>query len=155
VAVGLRGRLADVGSISGPCDGVDLCEPWARRSRGGPSERCGRLLAMSIDRDIAVGVRWPKQDFQWSAVDVRGYHRAVGRTDGRDTVLPTFAMTAPGMFGVASPEFYGPQPPEISFPGIRLHLAGLLHGQQEIVVHRPIPLQGALRSGGQVVDVGG
>jgi acyl dehydratase len=108
---------------------------------------------MSIARDIAVGVRWPEQEFQWSTVDVRGYHRAVGRTDDHDSVLPTFAMTAPGMFGVASPEFYSPQPPEISFPGIRLHLASLLHGQQEIVVHRPIPLQGASRSGGQVVDV--
>jgi hypothetical protein len=79
---------------------------------------------MSIDRDIAVGVRWPEQEFQWSTVDVRGYHRAVGRTDGRDTVLPTFAMTAPGMFGVASPEFYGPQgnhpSPETSFDAGRL-----------------------------------
>jgi acyl dehydratase len=108
---------------------------------------------MSIDRDTAVGVRWPEQEFQWTSVDVRSYHRAVGRTDDRDTVLPTFAMTAPGMFGVASPEFYGPRPPEISFPGIRLNLASLLHRQQEIVVHRPIPSQGVSRSGGHVVDV--
>jgi acyl dehydratase len=108
---------------------------------------------MSIDRDAAVGVRWPEQEFQWSTDDVRGYHHAVGRVDDRDTVLPTFAMTAPGMFGVASPEFYGPRPPEISFPGIRLNLASLLHGEQEIVVHRPIPPQGVSRSGGRVVDV--
>jgi acyl dehydratase len=108
---------------------------------------------MSIDRDTAVGVRWPEQEFRWSAADVRGYHRAVGRIDERGTVLPTFAMTAPGMFGVASPEFCGPRPPEISFPGIRLNLARLLHQEQEIVVHRPIPAEGVSRSGGQVVDV--
>lgn len=41
------------------------------------------VLAMSIHRDTAVGVRWPEQEFQWSTVDVGGYHRAVGRIDDR------------------------------------------------------------------------
>ncbi|OMC10567.1 MaoC/PaaZ C-terminal domain-containing protein [Mycobacterium sp. SP-6446] len=108
---------------------------------------------MSICRDAAVGVRWPEQDFHWSPDDVREYHRAVGWIDDRDNVLPTFAMTAPGMFGVVSPEFYRPRPPEVSFPGIRLNLASLLHRDQEIVVQRPLPPGGALRSAGQVVDV--
>jgi acyl dehydratase len=108
---------------------------------------------MPIDRDTAVGVRWPDQEFRWSSVDVRGYHRTIGWIDDRGAVLPTFAMTAPGMFGVASPEFYSSRPPEISFPGIQLNLASLLHREQEVAVHGPIPRRGALRSSGQVVDV--
>lgn len=108
---------------------------------------------MPIRRDVAVGVRWPEQDFHWSPDDVRGYHRVVGWLGDGEDVLPTFAMTAPGMFGVASPEFYRPRPPEVLFPGIRLNLASLLHRDQEIVVQRALPPRGALRSGGQVVDV--
>ncbi|WP_205873316.1 MaoC/PaaZ C-terminal domain-containing protein [Mycobacterium camsae] len=108
---------------------------------------------MLIDRDTAIGLRWPQQRFQWSPTDVSGYHRAVCRFDAGDAVLPTFAMTAPGVFGVASPDFLRPQPPEICFPGIQLNRGNLLHEEQEVVVHRPIPAQGRSQSCGEVVDI--
>lgn len=138
-SVVVSGELEEQGHESG---GVDSCE-------------CrGRLLAsMLIDRDTAIGLRWPEQEFQWSPVDVSGYHHAVCRFNAGAAVLPTFAMTAPGVFGVASPDFLRPQRPEICFPGIQLNRGDLLHEEQEIVVHRPIPPQGVSQSCGQVVDV--
>lgn len=107
---------------------------------------------MFIDRDSAIGLRWPQQEFQWSPADVSGYHRAVCRFGG-EAVLPTFAMTAPGVFGVASPDFLRPQRPEICFPGIRMNRGDLLHEEQEVVVHRPLPTHAQSQSCGQVVDV--
>ncbi|VBA39824.1 hypothetical protein LAUMK136_03192 [Mycobacterium attenuatum] len=108
---------------------------------------------MYIDRETAIGLRWPDQTFRWSPSDVSGYHHAVCRFKAGSTVLPTFAMTGPGIFGVASPDFFRPQRPEICFPGIRLNRGDLLHEEQDIVVHRPIPPHGLSQSCGQVIDV--
>ncbi|MEU7768674.1 MaoC/PaaZ C-terminal domain-containing protein [Nocardia sp. NPDC049190] len=95
----------------------------------------------------------PEQDFHWADSDVHRYHRAVGWNHELDIALPTFAMTAPGMFGVASPEFYRPEPPEVRFPGVRLNLATLLHREQDIVVHRRIPVAGRASSRSEIVEV--
>lgn len=62
-------------------------------------------------------------------------------------------MTAPGAFGVASPDFYHRRPPEIRFPGIRLHLAGLLQQEQELWVHAPIPESGTARCRSRVLEI--
>ncbi|WP_280275281.1 MaoC/PaaZ C-terminal domain-containing protein [Nocardia wallacei] len=62
-------------------------------------------------------------------------------------------MTAPGMFGVASPEFHHREPPEIRFPGIRLDLANLLQQEQELIVHRGLPASGSAWLQGSVVGI--
>jgi hypothetical protein len=108
---------------------------------------------MPILRDVAIGVTVPEQDFQWVDTDVRRYHRAVGWARAGDAVLPTFAMTAPGVFGVASPEFYRAEPPEVRFPGVQLALATLLHREQEILVHHRIPVVGTAVSRSEIVEV--
>ncbi|MFE7741747.1 MaoC/PaaZ C-terminal domain-containing protein [Nocardia sp. NPDC057455] len=110
-------------------------------------------MAMPILRDTAIGVTVPEQEFRWTDRDVRRYHDAVGWSGADGTVLPTFAMTAPGVFGVASPEFYRPQPPEVRFPGVRLELGTLLHREQEIRVHRPVPVAGAAISRSEIAEV--
>ncbi|MGK8525020.1 MaoC/PaaZ C-terminal domain-containing protein [Nocardia asteroides] len=108
---------------------------------------------MPIDRQLAVGLRIPEQDFHWDESDMARYRLAVGQPANQQDVLPTFAMTAPGAFGVVSPDFYHPEPPEIRFPGIRLELASLLQLEQQLTVHRPIPRTGSARCRSEIVAV--
>ncbi|WP_040789098.1 MaoC/PaaZ C-terminal domain-containing protein [Nocardia paucivorans] len=108
---------------------------------------------MPIHRQMAVGLRIPEQDFHWNESDMVRYRLAVGQSVAQREVLPTFAMTAPGAFGVVSPDFYHPEPPEIRFPGIRLNLATLLQLEQQLEVHHPLPHTGSARCRGEVVAV--
>lgn len=121
---------------------------------------------MPIDPDTAIGQDLPGQDFAWDPSDVVRYHLALGAgadaTDPNELryvyerdlqVLPTFVMTVPAVFGVAAPNLYRPEPPEISLPGVELRLADLLHGRQELVLHQPIPVQGKVRAQSTITDI--
>lgn len=108
---------------------------------------------MPIDVPTATGLVVPEQEFRWDRADARRYRHAVGQSDRQAGLLPTFAMTAPGAFGVASPDFYHPRPPEIRFPGIRLRLATLLQQEQELQVHSAIPESGIARCRSQVLGI--
>ncbi|WP_327150882.1 MaoC/PaaZ C-terminal domain-containing protein [Nocardia sp. NBC_01329] len=101
----------------------------------------------------ATGLVLPEQVFSWYAADTQRYRHAVGQRDRQSGVLPTFAMTAPGAFGVASPDFYHRQPPEIRFPGIRLHLTTLLQQEQELWVHAPIEKSGIARCHSRLLEI--
>ncbi|WP_329089203.1 MaoC family dehydratase N-terminal domain-containing protein [Actinomadura citrea] len=76
-------------------------------------------------------------------------------------VLSTFGMTVPAVFGVAAPATFGLAAqrtgpggsPEMSAPGVDVDLSALLHGSQELVVHRPIPVAGEAIARTRVVDV--
>lgn len=98
---------------------------------------------MPIDPQTALGLTLPTRQFTWGESDIQRYRRAVGQHPRQTGILPTFAMTAPGVFGVASPEFYHPEPPEIRFPGVTLSLATLLQLEQRLTVSRPLPLAGS------------
>jgi acyl dehydratase len=70
-------------------------------------------------------------------------------------------MTVPAVFGVAAPAAFGPAAqrtgpggsPEMSVPGVDVDLSALLHGSQELVVRRPIPVAGEAIARTCVVDV--
>lgn len=108
---------------------------------------------MPIDVPIATGLTVPEQEFRWNEADARRYRQAVGQSDRQLGLLPTFAMTAPGAFGVASPDFYHSRPPEIRFPGITLSLATLLQQEQELRVHAALPESGSARCRSRVLGV--
>jgi acyl dehydratase len=111
-----------------------------------------------IDPDLAVGAVLPEQSFDWTASDVLLYHLALGAgaqpvdpgelryTYERDLrVLPSFAVVAP--------TFHQHEPPTVSFPGIEIDLASVLHGGQELAIHRPIPVKGTGVSRTRIADV--
>ncbi len=113
---------------------------------------------MPIDPNKAIGASLPEQDFRWSSSDVLLYHLALGAgdrpTDPRELryayekdlhVLPTF--------GVVAPSFHQTEPPEVSFPGVEIDLANVLHGSQEITLHRPIPVEGRAQARTRIADV--
>ncbi|WP_243788148.1 MaoC/PaaZ C-terminal domain-containing protein [Saccharopolyspora gloriosae] len=113
---------------------------------------------MPIDPEVAIGATVAAQDVEWSSSDVLLYHLALGAgnppTDPRELrytyeqdlhVLPSFAVLAPNLR-----QF---EPPTLSFPGIEVDLAKVLHGGQEITVHRPFPAAGRAHATTRIVDV--
>lgn len=106
---------------------------------------------MPIDPDLAIGATLPARPFSWTSSDVLLYHLALGATDlrygyERDLrVLPTF--------GVVAPTFHLAEPPAVAFPGITIDLASVLHGEQGLVVHRPLPVSGDAVATTRITDV--
>ncbi|GAB2809347.1 MaoC/PaaZ C-terminal domain-containing protein [Lentzea nigeriaca] len=106
---------------------------------------------MPIDPDVAVGAELPEVKFSWTQSDVLLYHLALGATELRYVyeqglrVLPTF--------GVVAPRFHETAPPVVSFPGVDIDLARVLHGTQEITVHAPIPAEGEAVLRTRIADV--
>jgi acyl dehydratase len=111
-----------------------------------------------IDPSVAIGAELPEQPFAWTSSDVLLYHLALGAgqdptapgelryaTEKDLQVLPTFALVAP--------TFRQFEPPAVSFPGIEIDLAAVLHGGQELVVHRPLPTEGRATLRSRVADV--
>ncbi|MEU0399691.1 MaoC/PaaZ C-terminal domain-containing protein [Streptomyces sp. NPDC006197] len=102
---------------------------------------------MPIDAEKATSAPPVRTDVRWDERDVRLYHLALGagvpETDPRELrytyegherglqVLPTFGVVAGGTGGVGFQVF--------DLPGVDIDLAKVLHGGQEITVHRPLP----------------
>lgn len=117
---------------------------------------------MPIDTSVAVGASLPARTFSWTSSDVLLYHLGIGagsRTgdntdagalrytldDDRLQVLPSF--------GVVAPTFHETEPPALNLPGCDIDLQFVLHGSQEIVVHRSIPASGTATINTKISDV--
>src|SRR5699024_6161878 len=111
-----------------------------------------------IDPKTAVGAELPSQEFSWTSSDVQLYHLGVGAgsrptdpaelrylRDDESQVLPTFATVAA--------TFHASEPPKVQFPGIDIDLAKVVHGSQEVTVHRPIPANGAGTTTTRIAEV--
>lgn len=117
---------------------------------------------MAIDVQRAKDAEPSTRVISWTARDVLLYHLSLGA--GRDAlrdpelgytferdlqVLPTFAMVA-GRGLSAGDECAGPA---MSMPGIDVDLRRILHGGQELTVHRPLPTAGTATLRTRVADV--
>lgn len=113
---------------------------------------------MPIDLSAALGAELPETSFSWSASDVALYHLGVGAArDPMDTaslayvddvspkVLPTFATVAA--------TFHATQAPRVSFPGIDIDLAKVVHGSQQVIAHRPIPAAGNATTRARIAEI--
>ncbi|MDN5892632.1 MAG: 3-alpha,7-alpha,12-alpha-trihydroxy-5-beta-cholest-24-enoyl-CoA hydratase, partial [Nocardioides sp.] len=56
-------------------------------------------------------------------------------------------------FGIVAPTFHMTDPPGLDLPGCDIDLKFVLHGSQEIVVHRPIPTSGTATQKTRISDV--
>jgi acyl dehydratase len=111
---------------------------------------------MAIDREKALAAELPPGKGAYEKDDVILYHLGIGAgnppTDPNELgytyekdlkVLPTFAVVA-GVGG-ADPR---------SIPGLEFELGRLLHGEQSVEVHRPLPPEASgLQGQARVVDV--
>ena len=108
---------------------------------------------MPIDPAIAIGADLGSNEFAWETSDVQLYHLALGAglddlsylDDVAPQVLPTFATVAA--------TFHATEAPRVSFPGVEIDLARIVHGSQEVVVHQPIPPSGKATTLTRIAEV--
>lgn len=111
---------------------------------------------MPIEIGRAVGATFAPTTYEWSDRDVILYHLALGAgnppTDENELryayegdlhVLPSFGTIPP----------FGTMMSLGSVDGIDINLASILHGEQEIEIHQPIPTSGTVSQKGRVVNV--
>ena len=114
---------------------------------------------MPIDREKAVGADLGERSSGWEVDDVILYHLGIGAgsppTDAGELhytyekglhVLPSFVVVAGGR----RPSSGGGG---FDIPGVEFNLAQLLHGEQEIEIHKPLPTAAETRTRGRVADV--
>lgn len=113
---------------------------------------------MPIDLNTALGAELPSQEFSWTASDVALYALGVGAAgDPMDTtgleyihdtapkVLPSFATVAATMNVTEAPR--------VSFPGVEIDLAKVVHGSQSVRLHRPIPADGTATTTTKIAEI--
>lgn len=111
---------------------------------------------MPIDIEKAVGAQLPSNSFSWTDRDVILYHLGIGAgtppTDENELrytyegdlhVLASYATIPPfsTMMSVGLVD------------GLDINLAQVLHGEQKVTVHRPIPTEGSVEQSGHVIAV--
>lgn len=111
---------------------------------------------MPIDIARAVGARLEETRFSWSEEDIIIYNLGLGAGDPpTDPAELKYAYEAEL---VAVPT-YGTIPPFSmmmslgTVGGLEVDLARILHGDQKLTVHRPIPVAGTVAQTGSVVDI--
>jgi acyl dehydratase len=111
---------------------------------------------MPIDVARAVGAQLEETRFSWSEEDIIIYNLGLGAGDPpTDPAELKYAYEAEL---VAVPT-YGTIPPFSmmmslgTVGGLEVDLARILHGDQKLTVHRPIPVAGTVAQTGSVVDI--
>jgi acyl dehydratase len=111
---------------------------------------------MPIDPAKALGHEFPQSEASWSQDDVILYHLGVGA--GVPAVDPgeleyTYEKNLKVLpsFGVIP--VFGSMANLGNVPGLEFNFAMLLHGEQDIEIHRPLPTAAKIRSKGKVVGL--
>lgn len=113
---------------------------------------------MPIDLNSALGAELSAQEFSWTASDVALYALGVGAAadpmdtaglgyihDAEPKVLPSFATVAATMNVTSAPR--------VSFPGVEIDLAKVVHGSQSVELHRPIPAAGTATTTTTIAEI--
>jgi acyl dehydratase len=112
---------------------------------------------MPIDREKAQGAEIPPVDAAWGPDQVILYHLGVGAGVGRATdpkeleytyekqlkVLPSYAVVP----------VFGALLQVTRVPGIQINPMLVLHGEQDVVLHRPIPIRAEVTTRGRVAGI--
>jgi len=111
---------------------------------------------MPIDRDKVLSYKFPASEGGWNRDDAILYHLGVGagvpQTDPGELeytyekslkVLPSFSTVAD----------LGGFPNLLNVPGLTFNLALLLHGEQEIELHQPLPPEAKLKSETRIAEI--
>jgi acyl dehydratase len=124
---------------------------------------------MPIDRDKALGASLGEGEGSYEPDDVILYHLGIGAgfaaTDPDELeytyeknlkVLPSFAVVAGSSFSSRarqSAEGGGRRGGMLAVEGLSFNPAMLLHGEQEIELHRPLPTSARFTTSGRIADI--
>lgn len=113
---------------------------------------------MPINPDVALGAQFGDVEFSWTASNVQLYNLALGAgadpmnprelsyvVDHKPQVLPTF--------GCVAASFNDVEPPKVSWPGVDIDLAKILHASEQVSVPAPLPPSGSARAISRIVEV--
>ncbi|MCV7259441.1 MaoC/PaaZ C-terminal domain-containing protein [Mycobacterium shimoidei] len=113
---------------------------------------------MPIDLDVALGAEFGTVEFSWTATNVQLYNLALGAgadpidprelsyvVDNSPQVLPTF--------GCVAASFNEIEPPKVSWPGVEIDLAKILHASEQVTVPAPLPPSGSARATSRIVEI--
>jgi acyl dehydratase len=113
---------------------------------------------MPIDLDAASGAEFGATEFAWTAGNVQLYNLALGAgadpldprelsyvIDSNPQVLPTF--------GCVAASFNDVEPPRVSWPGVEIDLAKILHASEQVTVPAPLPPSGSASAVSRIVGV--
>ncbi len=112
---------------------------------------------MPIDLEQARGAELPASEGSWSADDVILYHLGIGAALENPTAPETLAyayeknLQVLPSFGVIP--VFGAVGGMSQVPGIQINFALLLHGEQETILHRPIPTAAEIESQGRIAGI--
>ena len=112
---------------------------------------------MPIDLEKAQGAELPPSEGGWSADDVILYHLGVGAGLSDPTGAGTLAyayeknLKVLPSFGVVP--VFGAVAGMAGVPGIQINFAMVLHGEQETILHRPIPTEAEIESHGRIAGI--
>lgn len=111
---------------------------------------------MPIDFEKAVGAELSAGSFSWTEGDVILYNLGVGAGSApNDPAELKYAyeadLKAVPAFGTIPP--FGTMMSLGSVEGLDVDLSRILHGDQTLTVHSPIPTSGTVSQSGQVVDI--
>lgn len=114
-------------------------------------------IAMPIVLDEALGFELPTMESEWAADDVILYHLGIGASVGKATDPAELEYTYErnlkvlGSFGVI------PVRGAISgingVPGIDINFALVLHGEQSLELHRPIPVAAQVKTQARIAEI--
>ena len=111
---------------------------------------------MPIDVDKVVGAELVSEDYSWTDEDVILYNLGVGAGNPPTDPLELRYAYEGDLHAVPT---YGTIPPfgmMMSMgmvDGFDINLTQILHGEQELIVHSPIPTSGTVTQSGRVVNV--
>ncbi|WP_132993045.1 MaoC/PaaZ C-terminal domain-containing protein [Gordonia zhaorongruii] len=113
---------------------------------------------MPIDPAVAVGADLGEQTFSWTPREIALYNLAVGgASDPMDTVgLQYIDDAAPKTlpsFATVAANFLATEAPTVSFPGVDIDLAKVVHGSQQVRVHRPLPAEGTATTRTRIAEI--
>ncbi|WP_040518674.1 MaoC/PaaZ C-terminal domain-containing protein [Gordonia neofelifaecis] len=113
---------------------------------------------MPIDPSVAVGADLGEVTFSWTPREVALYNLAVGGAhDPMDTVgLQYIHDSAPKVlpsFATVAATFNATEAPKVVFPGVDIDLSKVVHGAQQVRVHRPLPASGTATTRTRIAEV--
>lgn len=117
---------------------------------------------MPIDAAKAIGAPLADRSFSWTESDVLLYHLAIGfgsrPGDNLDPRTLSYTLDDADLqvlpsFGVVAPTLHDTDPPSLDLPGCDIDLAQVVHGSQQIVLHRPLPSAGSATVSTRISDV--